>query len=88
MILDITRDDSIQTSFLDYDSERYQKWRKLDAAVDKINKLNGKETIVLGSQQYTAKGGKGRAGVFASAIKRDLISPYYTTRWSDIIDVE
>ena len=88
MILDITNESNIQTSFLDYEPERYKKMRNLDEVVDRINKLNGRETVVLGAQQYTAKGGKGRAGQFATAIKRDHISPYYTTRWSDIIDVE
>ena len=88
MILDINSENNVQTSFLDYDSERYRKMKDLDEVVDKINKLNGKETIVLGAQQYTAKEGKGRAGQFATAIKRDHISPYYTTRWSDIIEVE
>ena len=29
-----------------------------------------------------------KAGNFASAIKRDNKSPNYTTRWSDIIEVE
>lgn len=88
MILDITNESNIQTSFLDYEPERYKKMRNLDEVVDRINKLNGRETVVLGAQQYTAKGGKGRAGQFATAIKRDHISHYYTTRWSDIIDVE
>ena len=86
--MDITPDSAVQTSFLDYDSERYERLRRLDEAVDRINKINGRETVVLGSQQYTAKDGKGKAGTFAGAIRRDRKSPNYTTRWSDIIDVE
>ena len=35
------------------------------AVIDRINKVNGTETIVLGSQQYTQKDGKGKANVFA-----------------------
>ena len=42
-------------------------------------------TIVLGSQQYTPKEGKGKADVFANAIKHDHRSPNPTTRWSDVI---
>ena len=49
------------------------------------NKVNGTETIVLGSQQYTQKDGKGKANVFANAIKHDFKSKNPTTRWSDII---
>ena len=88
MIMDITPADAMQTNFIDYDAERYAKLRKIDEAMDRINKMNGKETVVIGAQQYTRKGGKGKAGKFAGAIKRDNKSPYYTTRWSDIIEVE
>ena len=55
------------------------------AVIDCINKVNGTETIVLGSQQYTQKDGKGKANVFANAIKHDFKSKNPTTRWSDII---
>ena len=33
------------------DAEQIQKLRRLDAVVDRINKLNGSETIVIGAQQ-------------------------------------
>ena len=88
IVMDITPSNCVQTSFLDYDPERRERLRRLDEAIDKINKVNGSETIVLGSQQYTAKEGKGKAGTFAGAIRRDNKSPNYTTRWSDIIEVE
>ena len=55
------------------------------AVIDCINKVNGTETIVLGSQQYAQKDGKGNANVFANAIKHDYKSKNPTTRWSDII---
>ena len=88
IVMDISSENAVQTSFYDYNSERYARWRRLDKTMDAINKINGRETVVLGAQQYTAKGGKGKAADFASAIKRDHRSPYYTTRWSDIIEVE
>ena len=59
--------------------------KRLDAVIDRINKINGSETIVLGSQQYTRKDGKGKADVFANAIKHDFRSKNPTTRWCDII---
>jgi len=37
-----------------------EKMKRLDAVIDRINKVNGTETIVLGSQQYTQKDAKGR----------------------------
>ena len=55
------------------------------AVIDCINKVNGTETIVLGSQQYTQKDGKGKTNVFVNAIKHDYKSKNPTTRWSDII---
>jgi DNA polymerase V len=59
--------------------------RRLDAVVDRINRQQGSETIVLGSQQYTRPDGQGKADVFANAIRHDFRSPNPTTRWSDII---
>ena len=47
-------------------------------------RVHGESMIVLGSQQYTAKGGKGKAEVFKDSIKHDFRSPCYTIRWSDI----
>lgn len=88
MLMDISSDRAVQTSLVDYDSDRYARWRRLDEVMDAINKVNGRETIVLGAQQYTAKDGKGKASTFAAAIKREKKSPYYTTRWSDIIEVD
>ena len=78
----------IQQDLFDINSEQYSKRHRLDAAIDKINKVNGSETVVLGSQQYTNKGGKGKANVFADAMKHDFKSENPTTRWSDIIKLK
>ena len=78
----------IQQDLFDINAEKYEKMQRLDAVIDKINKVNGSETIVLGSQQYTSKEGKGKADVFANAIKHDFKSKNPTTRWSDIIELK
>ena len=75
----------IQQDLFDINAEQFQKMRRLDAVIDRINKVNGTETIVLGAQQYTRKDGKGKADVFANAIKHEYRSKNPTTRWSDII---
>ena len=75
----------IQTDLFDFNAEQFEKMKRLDKVIDRINKVNGTETIVLGSQQYTRKDGKGKADVFANAIKHDFKSKNPTTRWSDII---
>ena len=84
IVMGISPDNGIQTNFIDYDAERHEKMKRLDEALDRINREYGSETIVLGSQQYTKPGGKGKAGVFKDSIKHDFRSPCYTTRWSDI----
>ena len=84
IVMGISPDNGVQTNFIDYDSERHEKMKRLDEALDKINREYGSETIVLGSQQYTKPEGKGKADVFKDSIKHDFRSPCYTTRWSDI----
>jgi DNA polymerase V len=84
IVMGISPDNGVQTNFIDYDSERHEKMKRLDETLDKINREYGSETIVLGSQQYTKPGGQGKADVFKDSIKHDFRSPCYTTRWSDI----
>ncbi len=87
MMLDLQSEHAVQADLTDYDAERYQKLRCLDKVADRINRAEGKETLVLGSQQYTRPHEKGKAAHFADAIRRDRKSPNYTTRWEDIIQV-
>jgi DNA polymerase V len=79
----------IQQDLFDHNAEQFQKMRRLDEVIDRINRLQGSETIVLGAQQYTSKdkdgNAAGKAQVFANAIRHDFRSPNPTTRWTDII---
>ena len=89
----ISPDNGVQTNFIDYDAERNEKMKRLDEAIDKINREYGSETVVLAPQQYVSKeelsaGKKFKAGVFKDSIKHDFRSPCYTTRWSDIPEAE
>jgi DNA polymerase V len=88
IVMGISPNSPIQQDLFDFNAEQFEKMKQLDAVVDRINKLNGSETIVLGSQQYTQKAGKGKANVFANAIKHDFRSPNPTTRWSEIIKLK
>ena len=88
IVMGIGPNSPIQQDLFDTNAEQFEKMRKLDAVIDRINKVNGSETIVLGSQQYTQKDGKGKAQVFANAIKHDFKSKNPTTRWSDIIKLK
>lgn len=69
----------IQPDLFEFNAERFEKMKRLDAVIDKINKVNGTETIVLCCQQYQD------SKRFADAMKRDMKSKNPTTRWSDII---
>ena len=85
IVMKIGPDSPIQQDLFDINAEQFQKMKRLDEVIDRINRMHGSETIVLGSQQYTRKDGKGKADVFANAIKHDFRSPSPTTRWSDVI---
>ena len=78
----------IQTNFLDFDAEQFEKMKRLDKVLDRLNKVNGTETVILGSQQFRGKDSSGKSTRFADAIKHEFKSPNYTTRWSDIIELK
>ena len=88
IVMGIGPNSPLQQDLFDFNAEQFEKMKRLDKVVDRINKVNGTETIVLGSQQYTRKDGKGKADVFANAIKHDFKSKNPTTRWSDIIKLK
>ena len=85
IVMGIAPNSPIQQDLFDVDAEQIQKLSRLDQVVDRLNKCYGSETIVIGAQQYTQPGGKGKADVFSNAMKQDHKSKNPTTRWSDII---
>jgi DNA polymerase V len=87
IVMGISPDSPIQQDLFDLNAEQIQKMRRLDEVIDRINRMHGSETIVIGAQQYTQKNGKGKAEVFANAIKHDFRSKNPTTRWTDIIQL-
>ena len=88
IVMGIAPNAPIQQDFFDITAEQIEKMRRLDAIVDRLNKVNGTEFIGLGSQQYTSKGCEGKAYSFANAIKHDFRSKNPTTRWKDIITLK
>ena len=53
----------IQQDLFDINAEQFQKMKRLDEVVDRINRMHGSETIVLGSQQYISKEAMGKAAI-------------------------
>ena len=88
IVMGISPSSPIQQDLFDINAEQIGKMNKLDKVIDSINKRYGSETVVIGSQQYTKTGGKGKADVFANAMKQDFKSKNPTTRWSDIIKLK
>ena len=88
IVMGISPNSPIQQDLFDINAEQIEKFNRLDKVIDRINRCYGSETIVIGSQQYTQKDGKGKADVFANAIKHDFKSKNPTTRGSDIIKLK
>lgn len=84
IVMGIAPTSPIQLNLFDINAERFEKLKSLDKVIDRINKVNGTETVILAAQQYRQKN-EGKADVFANAIKHDYRSKNPTTRWSDII---
>ena len=88
IVLSMDTGGGIQTNFLDFDAEQFEKMKRLNKVMDSLNKVNGTEMVILGSQQFRGRDSKGKSTQFADAIKHEFKSPNYTTRWSDIIKLK
>ena len=66
IVMGVVPDSPVQQDLFASNPEQAKKLKRLDEAIDRINKINGTETIVLGSQQYTKPNEMGKA-----AIKRE-----------------
>ncbi|MBR6170426.1 MAG: Y-family DNA polymerase [Bacteroidaceae bacterium] len=66
IVMGVVPDSPVQQDLFASNPEQTKKLKRLDEAIDRINKINGTETIVLGSQQYTKNNEMGKA-----AIKRE-----------------
>ena len=63
IVMGIGPDSPIQQDLFDVNAEQIQKMRRLDEVIDRINRMHGSETIVIGAQQYTRKDGRGKAAI-------------------------
>ena len=88
IVMGVVPDNPVQQDLFASNPEQAEKLKRLDEAIDRVNKINGTETIVLGAQQYKKNDSTGKADVFANAIKHDHRSKNPTTRWSDILKLK
>ena len=84
----VTPDMPVQHDLFDIAPEKYTRMRCLDEAIDRVNRIYGTETVVLGAQQYNRNSETGKADVFANAIRHDFRSGNPTTRWKDVIKLK
>ena len=82
ILMGVIPNSAIQPDLFTFDATRHTNMQQLDKAVDKINKVDGTETVILSSQQYP------RGTKFADAIKHDFKSSCPTTRWCEIIKIK
>lgn len=76
MVSGIVPENQVQgTFFEDVDRAKHQK---LMQALDKINAKGGKNKVHLAIQDYKTE----------KVFTREMLSPKYTTKWSDIIKVK
>lgn len=81
----ITPSESVQLNIFGSDPETLKRLKAIDTAIDRINKLNGSETVFLGAQQFAGKSEGGKSEVLAETMRHEFRSKNPTTRWSDII---
>ena len=82
ILMGVIPNSAIQPDLFTFDATRHTNMQQLDKAVDKINKVDGTETVILSSQQYP------RGTKFADAIKHDFKSSCPTTRWCEIMKIK
>ena len=85
LLMGISPHEGIQPDLFEFSPEKADKLHKLDTVIDTINQTQGKDTLILCSQQYTRNGHPDEKNAFADMIRHDHRSPSPTTCWSDLI---
>lgn len=76
IMLDIVPQSQVQSAL--FDSVDHQKQNKLMAAMDKLNKLMGKDKVRLAAQGFDRKW----------KLRQEKLSPCYTTRWNELLTIK
>ena len=88
VVMGITPGNHVQQDMFGDAPMRYEKLKSIDKVMDRMNRMYGTETLVLGAQQYAGKDCYGKAEVFADAMRHDFRSPNPTTRWCDVLKLK
>lgn len=84
----ISSDNAIQGALFDFDPKRREKHDALSKVIDQINRSEGSDTVHLAAQLPTEKRSDRNAEVFTNNLRREHLSPRYTTSLREIINVK
>lgn len=85
LLMGLSPHEGIQPDLFEFSPEKTDKLHKLDTVIDTINHTQGKDTLIVCSQQYVKEGLIDEKNSYADMIRHDHRSPSPTTRWSDLI---
>ncbi|MDE5785320.1 MAG: DUF4113 domain-containing protein, partial [Duncaniella sp.] len=87
ILSDIADYDGMQPDLFEYDPERYHRLRSLDDAVDRINRICGSDTVVIGARRNRSHDVEHHDSEHHSKTDPPHHSACPSTRWSDIISL-
>lgn len=82
MVSVLSPENRLQPDLFTYDPLRREKLRRVSKALDRINGVQGPDTVILAAQQYKEIGEDGKHVHFKNAIRRALKSPDYSTSYN------
>lgn len=82
MVSAITTASHIQPDLFTFNPEERLKRNRLSRVIDKINKLQGPDTVIVATQQYKEIDENGKHLHFKNAIRRSFKSPDYSTSYN------
>lgn len=85
LLMGIIPSEAVQPDLFDYSPEAATRHKKLDETIDRINRIQGRDTITLGAMHYGDKALKSKTDPYTDIIRHDHRSPSPTTNWLDII---
>lgn len=80
MVSGISSARAIQPDLFCFDPALRDRFNRVSAVLDAVNRRDGADTLVMGVQQYSELAPDGRSVKFVNAIRRARKSPDYTTR--------
>lgn len=88
MMMGLQSHEGIQADLFEYSPDRAEKMHRLDMALDGLNRVYGRDTIMSAAQYYRHERSEADGKTFADIMRHDYRTLNPTTRWSDIIHLK